>query len=259
MYVALIAIALFDDGRSGARGAGCAVRSTIGAAAATLTVAAGINPYITNTIVHGHPLYPAAGRDAFHLDVYRDSGFVNDSRPAQLFRSIFSRSNDDDQIAPRLKIPFSVARQRTRRVQHRRHTRTGGWGHAVLRSASPRSQRFSSRRCAASTLTSRALTLLTALFLLSALSIPFGYYSRYAPQVWLACLPALLVSDLRSRWTKLLAFILALNLAIIGAVSLGSQLFIEHRVHRGDPNELFRDASGNDVTYAHVLTKPRRS
>jgi hypothetical protein len=219
------------------------------AAAAALATVQGVNPYITNTVLHGNPAYPGARIGAVPLAhvVYRDSAFAEQAAPVQLARSIFSESSDDDARAPRLKIPFTIHAGELGAFTTV-DARTGGWGPlfggaliiacGLLAAAVVRGDRRA-----------RALSALSACIVLSALAVPVGAYARYAPQLWLACIPALLIDDVRSWRTQLLAAAVGLNLVFVGSVSLGAQLFIDH-LHRQQLRTLAALSRGDTLAYA---------
>jgi hypothetical protein len=217
------------------------------ACCAATTVAAGVNPYITNAMRHGNPVYPVAGLNASQTVVHFDTVFAREPRPLQLVRALASESSDIDDRPPRLKVPFSVHRSELAAFGTV-DTRIGGlgplfggvllvaWG--VLAAA-----------VVAGRPNARLLAAISAGIFVSALAIPFGYYSRYAPQLWLAPLPALLGALPRARVARLLAAAIAVNAVFVGSVSLAVQLF-EGALQREQLRTLARDAGGGEVTYA---------
>ena len=217
------------------------------AVAAVLTLSEGINPYVTNAIAHGHPAYPAAGRDAIAMVVHRDPVFAAQPRIVQLARALMSRSSDQDDQPPRAKFPLSVHRSEVAAFGTV-DTRIGGLGPLfggaliiALGMAATAAARRRPRGAAVAALCFGAF--------LSALVIPFGFYSRYAPQLWLAATTALLTDELRGRMSRLLALIMALNTAFVGAASLGTQAYAE-RLHREQLTAIARDAAGQPVTFS---------
>lgn len=223
---------------------------TIFAVAAGLVVVQGINPYVTNTIVHGNPAYPVAGRDAVPHIVDYDPGFVAQSRVVQLVRSIFSRSTDDDRHPPHWKLPFTVHAGEFSAFTTV-DTRIGGWG-PLFGGALLVTWAMLAVAVAARVTHARMLALISLGFFLSALAIPFGYYSRYTPQLWFACLPPLMIAGPRWRAPKvLLTGLLVCNWLIVVGVCLGSQLLNE-RLHREQLRALAQAAGGGVVTFTYV-------
>lgn len=219
----------------------------LGGFAASIALLEGLNPYVTNTMHHGHPAYPGAGAGAVPVValVWRDRAFAARSAPVQLITSIFAQSTDDDAAAPVLKIPFTI-HARELAAFFTVDTRLAGWGPwysagfvlalGMLVLAVVRGDK-------------RAPFLLGASVVLtvSALAVPAAGYARYAPQLWLACIPALLLDDLRSWASRALAAVLIVNIVIVSVTSLGAQLFVE-RLHRGQLVELARDAGTDTVS-----------
>ncbi len=85
--------------------------AVIGASTLVALLVLGWNPYVTNTLAHGHPLHPAMGREARRIvnDVIIPADFAAGGRLVHLYRSVFGVS--DDPITPRtsqLKVPFTI-------------------------------------------------------------------------------------------------------------------------------------------------------
>lgn len=222
---------------------------TVAGLAVVLAALEGINPYATNTVLHHNPAYPAAGPDAIALVIHRDPEFVAQGRVVQFARSLFSRSSDDDEAAPRLKFPFTVHAGELAAFSTL-DTRIGGWGPlfggALIVATAILVLGVASRRPGAA-----VLALASVAILVSPLALPLGYYSRYAPQVWLACIPALLL-DIRARSLQgVLALLLAVNTSMVAGISLGSQLFLE-RLHRAQLRQLALDAGSGPLVYRFV-------
>ncbi len=219
----------------------------VGAFAATLALIEGLNPYVTNIVHHGHPAFPGAGAGAVPVValVWRDSAFTRRSAPVQLATSIFAESTADDAAPPTLKLPFTI-RAREIAAFVTVDTRLGGWGpwfSAALVTA------LLILAAAAARGAPRAQLLLgvTLLLILSGLAVPAGGYARYAPQLWLACLPALLLDDLRRWSSRALAAVMTVNIVMVSATSLGAQLFVE-RLHRAQLATLARDTGADAIT-----------
>ena len=221
----------------------------LAAVACGTTLLEGINPFATNALHHGHPLYPAAGPNAIQNVVHFDPTFAARSRLSQLTISLLARSSDNDSQPPRLKVPLSVHAAELAAFTTV-DTRIGGWGPlfggillaafialaAALASKAPRAP---------------ALALFSTCVATSALIIPFGHYSRYAPHLWLAGVAALLIDELRGRATKLIALLMATNLTIVGGVAIGSQVLHE-RLHRQQLRGIADAAHGDTITVAGI-------
>ena len=221
----------------------------IAAAAAIVTTLVGINPYITNTVLYGNPAYPAFGRGAMHAVVHYDTTFARQSRVVQLFRALASESSNIDERPPKLKVPLTVRASEIGAFSTV-DTRIGGLGPlfggalliawALLAYAVVRGRPGS-----------WPLALLSLYLFCSALAIPFGYYSRYAPQLWFAALPALLIDFHHRTAVRVLAALLACNTLLVGSVSLATQLVVG-AVQREQLRTIARDAAGAEITYAQV-------
>ena len=220
----------------------------IGAMAAALALIDGLNPYVTNTVHHGHPAFPGAGAGAAPVIalVWRDTAFAGRSAPVQLWYSIFAQSTADDREAPRLKLPFTI-RAREIAAFSTVDARLAGWGpwfSAALTMAVLLLLMATGRRRAPRARVRHGATMI---LIISALAVPAGGYARYAPQLWLACIPALLLDDLHGWRTRALAVVIAVNIVIVSATSLGTQLFIE-RLHRIQLSALAHQAQADTVT-----------
>ncbi len=67
----------------------------------------GYNPYITNTLTHGHPFYPICGKNKIDVMRYQMSkNFLNKDRFTKIFVSTFSESSDSLDDDPKFKYPF---------------------------------------------------------------------------------------------------------------------------------------------------------
>lgn len=226
VYVVAIAVALLAVAawRDRAQLRAVAVSVAIGA---VLAAAAGVNPYATNAVLHGHPAYPAAGRDAVPLvrTVHRDSAF--NARPAavQLAISLFAVSTDDSYAPPVLKWPATLRGSEIGAFTTV-DARLAGWGPffsaalvlawIMLGVAAWRGDPAAPMLLAAS-----------MAFVASALLVPFGFYARYAPQLWLAPVPALLLRARMTAGRPILAALLAANAAFVLAVSAGAHAVTE--------------------------------
>jgi len=207
-------------------------------AAASLLPAAlllGWNPYVTNTLRHGHPFYPLAG--AANVDIITGNspaGLQEAGRVGQWLGSLFSESHselgDSNQPAFRPKWPGVVTGQELARFSSKTDMRIGGFGPwfslglvlAMVAAAA-----------AAARATSRAMFCAAALavaILALTLAFPEPWWARYVPQMYL--LPLVLVAAVlaiagRGVWTRKLAVsalvVLSLNaLAVAGTFAAGA-------------------------------------
>lgn len=188
-------------------------------------VCLGWNPYITNTLKHGHPFYPMAGPGAFYHTVLLSDqlpeDFYEQTRLEKMIRSVFSPvENIARPVSSRLKTPFVVLRSEYEQMSQFHAIRLGGWGPwfgpalllAILLWI-----------LLLLTMPKQALLLLalSAPFLLPAISISESWWARFYPQ--LAMLPVLMAAGawLSGRlWARagalLLLVILTYNLALPG-------------------------------------------
>ncbi len=165
------------------------IRSLIAVMAAAFIIGmavVGFHPYVTNTIRHGHPLYPVLGPEKFVLVARAET-----NRAVLLFRSVFSpsrqfaRESDVDHVLMDnpLKLPFTVTPSEVR-VFLMPDVRVGGWGPlfgglcllavAGLAAASLRGTRWLALGLA-----------MTLPILVSVLIMPHPWFARFAPQGWL--------------------------------------------------------------------------
>ena len=95
---------------------------------------AGVNPYVSNMLRHGHPFHPLMGKDRIDIiGKHADSAFLERDRFSKLFLSTFSRShnrlpafNAGPTIA--LKAPFSVSLGELETFYAKTDVRVGGFG-----------------------------------------------------------------------------------------------------------------------------------
>lgn len=170
-----------------------AVRTSWAIAAAALAgvLLVGYNPYVTNVIGHGHPLYPLDGEigtRVFRAD--RPAKFQPLDRFRKLFNSVFSESRQPPEPS-HLKLPLSVTRAEISAF-HLADVRVGGFGPlfggaviagaAVLAGAWPRHRRKA-----------YAAAGIVFWILLSACINPEAWWARLAPQIWLIPVVALIL------------------------------------------------------------------
>lgn len=181
LFAVLAALAIAWLARWRWRGAALAV--ALGAVAGVLVT--GWNPYVTNLVRAGNPLYPVAGNPEFDV-LYGQAPpeFLARSRLEKLAIATFSASRNGNDVKPTLKWPFTWKGDETTLFQHP-DARYGGFGPLfsgalvlsvlTLASASPRRSR-------------RAMLLagaVSAALLATVLMNPEPWWARYVPQLWL--------------------------------------------------------------------------
>ncbi len=184
----------------------------IGLIAGSLFV--GFNPYVTNTIRNGNPLYPLAGPGAMDIMTANSpANFHGMNRFEKLFISTFSETADiATPYSTRWKWPFTVSKDELGAFQA--DTRVAGFGPlfggAVLLSLI--------LLATAWPLDKKKTVVFTGLGLLitcSALVNPEAWWARYAPQLWLLpVLGAMLGLSMSRKPQKILGLAIALVLMI---------------------------------------------
>jgi hypothetical protein len=187
LWAGAIAAALL---RRGAR-EGATLGAVAAAALAVAVLGPGWNPYVTNTLRHGHPFYPAAGPHAQDfVSSSRPEAFAPMNRLERLARATFSVTSNEIERGARLKPPFTI-RWEEGGACAGCETRLAGLGPlfsgalvlAVIAAALGR------RRA------SVAAALVAAALVGTTLATAEGWWARFAPQLWLVpivlALPAL--------------------------------------------------------------------
>ena len=155
--------------------------ATAGAVALVAALLVGYSPYVTNTVLEGHPFHPAAGPRSH--DLVRDSrppSFARMGRAERLARSLLAVSSPDASRDAQLKVPFTIVGDEATKF-HAPDVRLGGFGPlfsgALLAAAG--AVLLASRRTAV-----RAVAVSVAL-LATVLVTAEGWWARFAPQLWL--------------------------------------------------------------------------
>ncbi len=183
----------------------------------------GFNPYVLNTLHHGHPLYPfyplLPRGDINSIYNERPEVFTPMNRMHKLADSLLAESTIDRDV--RLKIPFSVTLEELRQMSYP-DARLGGFGPL-----------FGGTLILTSALALAGLTRITAnrliyavcaIIVMSVLANPEPWWARYVPQLWLV--PLLLVAFLDTgqsrhaiRWLRvvILALMVANTALIVGS------------------------------------------
>lgn len=213
------------------------VRRLIGLAALVLVPSVLLlawNPYVSNTLRHGHPLHPLAG--AAKVDIITGnspSGVLQRGQVEQVFGSLFSASHSDlgevERTPFRYKWPGVIHREELSAFVAKTDMRIGGFGPwfslGLILSVAAILVALAQRRGAGARL---ALSL-PIVVLAMALVFPEPWWARYVPQLNLlplALIAAALVLGTGAP-TRLLArlalVVLTVNLALVaGLFGLGA-------------------------------------
>lgn len=195
-------------------------------AAAAFAGIQGINPYLTNAHLHGHPLYPLMGgasESGIDLIYFRNADFMAQAPPLRLFHSIAARATNDSEGWPRLKAPFTFDVEELA-VFTEVDNRIAGWGPlfggCVLLSLIVMMVCW--RQPGAS-----PLAMIQGLIWASVLPAEQSFLARYSPHLWFVpALTLLLLTRTESRWRRLfggaLALTMALNVVLAGIPALGA-------------------------------------
>lgn len=197
------------------------------------TLFIGYNPYITNTINYGHPLYPVAGSGARDIVSSNTPKALRDkNRFEKLFLSIFAESpNDFEELLEsnyiHLKAPFlfSVKDLVTYRSPDRR---IGGFG-PLFSGLIVLSTFLLPSLFKLETQARKIFLVSTGILLLSVVANPECWWARFAPQLWL--LPVFCITFASLNRDKVsnflgnsLLIIALINICLVGAVYIGSNI-----------------------------------
>lgn len=178
------------------RGLRVAAWAVAGIAAGVLVL--GFNPYVTNTLRHGHPFYPLAGEGK--VDIISNNvpaGVAEQPRLVKLFGSLAARSSsviggpvNPDTLAP--KLPGSISLAEVKLFLTKNDVRIAGFGPwfslALTVAVAGVAWAWARRRRPA--WQQGLLVAPMVLLMLSALAFPEPWWARYIPQVWLVPLVA---------------------------------------------------------------------
>jgi hypothetical protein len=197
---------------------------------------AGFQPFITNGLRHGNPLYPTFGSREYGyqslMQIQTPDDLKSKGRLVKLFLSVFSRSTNDIYQPVQLKIPLSVTENEIKEFWGS-DIRVGGFGpwyggSLILTGTLVILLRFENRRKWAMTL------LLAGLIVLTVLVNPESWWARYSPQLWLVpaviLLPGLMSQRRSIRLTAyLLMFVLLGNAFMVSGYYVHSNiLYTKH-------------------------------
>ena len=201
----------------------------------------GFNPYITNSIDHGTPLYPVFGSDFDLLMLNTPSDFQNANPFGNLFRSIFSRSTAGVSNSA-YRIPFLFTIDDLQAFQTP-DVRLSGFGPlfsgAIVLCIFNLLQFFRSNDHFMLKNHFRSVRPFIILFLMiSVLINPSSWWARFVPQLWL--IPLFLSLSFFAAERKfrlfyylnhLLILVLVVNVLLISFVYLHSQIESTEAMH----------------------------
>jgi hypothetical protein len=212
----------------------------IGSATLVALLVLGWNPYVTNTLAHGSPLYPAMGRGARPIvnAVIIPGDFAEGGRLVHLYRSVFGVS--DDPITPRtsqLKIPFTIQPSEWEQFGYA-DQRVGAlgplFGGAVLLAVATLMFLLLIGKWT-SPLVKVTLQVL-GLVAITVVMSPDAWWVRYNPQLWLipllmAAMPFLLPKNVVAQTMgALTCAVLMANAVFVGVASVRAQLYYTGKV-----------------------------
>lgn len=204
----------------------------------TLSVAiliVGFNPYITNLLSKGHPLFPLVTREQIHVFLFKDRkdpGFLEKNRFAQAAISIFSET-DDIPMRPTPKIPFAIYSREFKSMVSPDPS-IGGFGPwfsgSIILSGILIVCLWFQRH---SNFYPWAIG--NGLIFISAFISPGAWWARYAPQLWCVPVSVLMLTSIREyqQWIKAcLSIILAVNVALVASASWAYQIALNLAFHQ---------------------------
>jgi hypothetical protein len=214
--------------------------SAVGGLAAGVVVF-GFNPYVTNTLRHGHPFYPLAGEGKVDIITHNTPPGVGDrSRWVKLFGSIAAPSSSDfgkdaQQTVLSPKLPGLISGSELTPFLSKSMVHIGGMGPwfslAMVQAALVVAWAVMRRR---RPLRNNAVVVLPGVLLLaSALMFPEPWWARYVPQIWLTPLAAAAAlmwlargeQDRQMRWASWsVVVVAAVNTGLVGLLYAAGNL-----------------------------------
>jgi hypothetical protein len=211
----------------------------------------GYNPYVKNTLKHGHPFFPIVEESINHLIALdTPSDFLKMGTGEKLLRSIFSRSSNHCSAwtneRSELKIPFTMKREEVN-IWTASDVRVGGFGPlfsgmiflAILVTFSLMVIGFKEQRL--------FMVALGTIFI-SVIINPHAWWARYVPQLWLLPMIALLGGFSNpSRIFRFLSLMLLgvtiVNIVIVSLTQISNSVFVTRNM---------------DELFAELKTHPHR-
>ncbi|MBA2490533.1 MAG: hypothetical protein H0V34_02120 [Gammaproteobacteria bacterium] len=223
----------------------------------------GYNPYVTNTLQKGHPLYPIFGEgriDITALPIFTPPNLTDMNRLERLYYSIFGIPSDSRENAE-LKLPLTITSVREIKKASMPNLDIGGLGPlfsgaltlsmiglvSILVRSPPK------RR-----IELIVLCIISACIFTSALIHDQGWRARYAPQLYfIPIIVALLLVSVRARLANVIGSIvviaLMLNVAMVGASYLYRNIKITYKLN-SQMHELARADGPVKVYFGRLRT-----
>jgi hypothetical protein len=204
----------------------------------------GFNPYVTNFLEQGHPLYPVAGANAIEfMTGSTPADFQRMNRVAGLVVSLFSRSeNLAEPDQSRLKWPFTYTEEELGSFCIP-DTRVGGFGPLAGAVAIVTVVLVLALAARAPGLR-RPWLWAAAIAAGSAALNPYAWWARYIPQLWMVPIAVVLAS-----WPERARLVVILRLALVAVLVLNAGLVAKMSV------EGARDGSANVLRQIESLKR----
>jgi len=190
----------------------------------------GYQPYVTNTINHGSPFFPFAGRGSGQGPVLVDQSPVNfpgKNRVEKLLISVFSGTENIQKIdkhrIPRLKIPFTLKESEFQLAWDQRIGGFGPFYSGILLLSVALLMIILNKL---NKMMRLYLIFIIAVILVSVFLISEAWWLRYVPQLWLLTFVVVVFSELTEKsWPQkfivyAIYLFLFLNVTLISAKTL---------------------------------------
>jgi hypothetical protein len=210
----------------------------------------GINPYITNTLFKGNPLYPALGKGS--IDYRPDNmpgNLIDNNSLTTLFYSAFSKSGlKSPQYSAELKLPFTYNKTELEPFSWN-NTHVGGWGPLFSGALVLSSIIFLAALWYKNHYFSLKTMLLVVLILIVSAAInPVSSLARYTPQFYLVTICALFFAfTFKQLPMKILGYALVLTLAM-NSYLIGHQYIIYNMAVSKDWNSKLESLHERSLT-----------
>lgn len=185
----------------------------------------GFNPYVTNTLRHGHPLYPIYGPHARNVETMEEGGSLRDHSAIRRLAESVAGASSVGPKAPRLKAPFTFASNEWSAFRFS-EVRLGGFGPlfsgglilAALAGIAVWVTRV--RRARPLPSTARGFLVAAGLGVVATLATRDSFLARLVPELWFAPL-LVLAAALVTRGGRVLNAVAALGVALLLANAVG--------------------------------------
>lgn len=225
----------------------------------------GFNPYVTNTIRHGHPFWPLLGANTIDIITQHEHpDFLKQNRVVKLVwsqlaemrsKALFDRKEAAETYGlPRIKIPGEIKKQELL-IAMSEDPRIGGFGpwFNIVFLLGLASLVVAAKK----KIFSKIEWLLLVGILTSVLLNPECWWARYAPQFYLFPILTLLFFIYRRncsyRWCVILLLPVIINILLVAAPVLAKQVVFEYRFSR-DMNKIERAANETGCPIPVVFT-----